>query len=197
MRRWLLAGIALLLAACASDDRPPVVVLTTDAGVIEIEMAVTAAPLTAANFLRLAGEGHFDGAAFYRVVRPDNDNGDPVISIVQGGRQNAPQVFPPIPHESTAQTGLRHVDGAVSMARLFPGTASSEFFVCIGDQPALDHGGTRNADGEGFAVFARVVVGMHVVRAIHATPDEALVGDGYLAGQVLSQPVRINSVRVK
>ncbi|MEM1174096.1 MAG: peptidylprolyl isomerase [Pseudomonadota bacterium] len=197
MMRLLLIVPALALAACATEKEPPVLVMTTDAGVIEIEMAVMEAPLSAANFLRLADGGHLDGAGFYRVVRPENDNGEPVISVVQGGIQDAPQPFPPIPHESTDQTGLRHIDGAISMARLEPGSASTEFFICIGDQPALDFGGERNADGQGFAVFGRVVAGMEVVRAIHATPADQLGGSAYVAGQILADPVRITSVSIQ
>jgi peptidyl-prolyl cis-trans isomerase A (cyclophilin A) len=71
--------------------------------------------------------------------------------------------LPPIAHETTRQTGLRHLDGTVSMARAQPGTANSEFFVCVGDQPALDFGGGRQPDGQGFAAFGRVVEGMDVI----------------------------------
>ena len=83
------------------------------------------------------------------------------------------------------------------MARLGPGTASTEFFICVGAQPSLDFGGARNADGQGFAVFGRVVSGMDVVRAIHSTPDEQLSGNEYMAGQILAEPIRIRSVRLK
>lgn len=197
MKRILLFSLALFVSACSTEPKPPVLIMSTDAGDIEIEMAVMEAPLTASNFIRLAEGGHLDGAGFYRVVRPDNDNGEPVISVIQGGVQDGPQPFPPIPHESTEDTGLAHVDGAISMARMGPGTATTEFFISIGDQPALDFGNYRNPDGLGFAVFGRVVKGMDVVRAIHATPDEQLSGNDYVAGQILAEPVKINSVRLK
>ncbi len=171
--------------------------MSTDAGDIEIEMAVMEAPLTASNFIRLAEGGHLDQSGFYRVVRPDNDNGEPVISVIQGGVQNGPRPFPDIPHETTEQTGLKHLDGTISMARGAPGSASTEFFICVGDQPALDFGNTRNPDGLGFAAFGRVIKGMDVVRAIHSTPAEQLTGTEYVAGQVLAEPVKINSVRLK
>ncbi len=197
MKRTVLSMLALLVSACSTEPKPPVLVMSTDAGDIEIEMAVMEAPLTASNFIRLAEGGHLDGAGFYRVVRPDNDNGEPVISVIQGGVQDGLQPFPPIPHEHTEQTGLSHVDGAISMARMGPGTASTEFFISIGDQPALDFGNYRNPDGLGFAVFGKVVRGMDVVRAIHSTPDEQLGGRDYTAGQVLVEPVTIRSVRLK
>ena len=67
-------------------------------------------------------------------------------------------------------TGIKHLDGTISMARYTPGTATSEFFICVNDQPSLDHGGDRNPDNEGFAAFGRVIEGMEVVRAIHLSP---------------------------
>ena len=79
-------------------------------------------------------------------------------------------MLPPIPHETTQQTGLRHADGTLSMARNEPGTASSEFFICVGDQPELDFGGKRNPDGAGFAAFGKVLAGLDVVRKIHQSP---------------------------
>ena len=72
------------------------------------------------------------------------------------------------------------------MARDGPDTATSDFFICIGDQPSLDQGGLRNPDGQGFAAFGRVVSGMDVVRAIQASPAD---------GQHLTPPVTIRSVR--
>ncbi|MGZ5499056.1 MAG: peptidylprolyl isomerase, partial [Candidatus Aminicenantales bacterium] len=94
--------------------------------------------------------------------------------------------FPPIAHETTARTGLRHVDGAISMARDKPGTAASSFFICINAQPELDFGGRRNPDGQGFAAFGRVLQGMDVVRVLQALPAR---------GQQLTPPVKIISVR--
>lgn len=170
------------------------VVVETTLGVIEIDVYTDRAPLTAANFLRYVDGGHYDGTGFYRTVSPENDNGDPVISVIQGGRGNLASLFPPIDHETTEQTGLTHVDGTISMARGEAGTATSEFFVCIGDQPALDFGATRNPDGQGFAAFGRVVSGMDVVRAIHATPANAATDDEYVRGQIFEEPIEIVSV---
>jgi peptidyl-prolyl cis-trans isomerase A (cyclophilin A) len=100
--------------------------------------------------------------------------------------------LPPVAPETTAQTGRRHVDGTVSLARAEPGTGSAQyFFICIGDQPALDFGGTRNPDGQGFAAFGRVVRGMDVVRRIHALPADGEADSEYMRGQMLTEPVRI------
>lgn len=127
------------------------------------------APITGRNFLRYV-DGHFyDGGQFFRTVREDNQATDPVhIAVVQAAANpaRAHDQFPPIPLERTTATGLHHLDGTVSMARNVPNSATSSFFICIGDQPALDYGGARNRDGQGFAAFGRVLEGMDVVRAI-------------------------------
>ena len=124
---------------------------------------------------------------FYRVVRQDNQPDKKVkIEVVQGGLggESSEKELPPIAHETTNRTGVLHKDGTLSMARAEPGTASSEFFICVGDQPELDFGGKRNPDGQGFAAFGKVVKGMDVVRRIQSLPDEK---------QILKEPVRITS----
>lgn len=200
MRSFLLpacAGVlAVMAAACTEEDEAGVhVVMETALGAIVIEVHADEAPVSAANFLRLVDGGHLDGGAFYRVVSPANDNGSPPISVIQGGLGDAPAPFEPIAHETTRETGLAHVDGTLSMARAEVGTAGSEFFICLGDQPALDFGGARNPDGQGFAAFGRVVAGMDVVRAIHAAPANAPTEVEYVRGQILEEPVSIVSVR--
>jgi peptidyl-prolyl cis-trans isomerase A (cyclophilin A) len=161
------------------------VLIETEVGDIVVEVFVDAAPATAANFLRYVDEGRFAGAFFYRVVTLANQPDDSVkIEVIQGGlgfdEHESP--LPLIPHETTAETGVLHTDGAISMARNEPGSASSEFFICVGDQPELDFGGRRNPDGQGFAAFGRVVDGMEVVRAIQRQPAD---------GQMLLEVVRV------
>lgn len=190
----LLPLLFLLICSAACADTVNVL-MTTSLGDIEMEIDPDAAPITATNFLRLVDGRHLDGGKFYRAVSPENDNGQPVISVIQGGLGDAESPFPPIAHETTADTGLLHVDGALSMARAEVGSASTEIFICIGDQPALDFGAARNPDGQGFAVFGRVVGGMKVVRAIHAQPADAPTESAYVAGQILEEPVVIVSVR--
>jgi peptidyl-prolyl cis-trans isomerase A (cyclophilin A) len=105
-------------------------------------------------------------------------------------------MLPPIAHETTAATGLSHVDGAVSIARAEPGTGSAgAFFICVGDNPSLDFGGMRNPDQQGFAVFGQVVEGMDVVRAIQQLPADQPTDNEYLKGQLLGEPVKILSAR--
>lgn len=183
-------GAALLLtlpAACAPGVTLPRVLLTTAQGDIEIEVDTVHAPVTASNFLRYVDAGAYEGGAFFRTVRADNQPQDSIrIAVIQAAAGPDRPAFPAIPLEPTSETGLRHVAGTVSMARAGPHTATSSFFITIGDQPALDFGGMRNPDGQGFGAFGRVVRGMDVVRAIQVAPAQA---------QQLVEPVLITGAR--
>ena len=199
VRRGLFVLIVSLLSFSASatgtDTRNVLVRMTTNLGLVDIEINVAAAPISANNFLRLVDGGHMDGTAFYRTVSPENDNGSPKISVIQGGNESGDSPFGPIAHESTEDTGLLHLNGAISMARGDVGTASTEFFICIGAQPALDFGEQRNPDGQGFAVFGYVVSGMDVVQAIYQQPADAPTESAYMKGQIFEEPVKIISIR--
>lgn len=165
------------------------VLLKTALGDIEIEVDTGRAAATAANFLRYVDAGRYDSGRFHRTVKPDNQPDKKVkIEVIQGGvaAEFQKQDWAPIALERTSVTGLRHTDGTISMARDGPDTATSDFFICIGNQPELDFGGARNPDGQGFAAFGRVVRGMDVVRKIQQAPAEA---------QRLTPPVRIVSIR--
>ena len=188
----LLAGPLPVTALAAEPVRA---VLETTLGNIEVEVFVDQAPESAGSFLRFLDAGDYNGGGFYRVVRPDNDNGTPAISVIQGGviRSGADAGSEGVPHETTEQTGITHTDGALSLARSTPGTGSgAAFFICIGAQPSLDFGGARNPDGQGFAAFGRVVTGMEIVRAINGLRDTQKVDDPYVRNQILRQPVRID-----
>jgi peptidyl-prolyl cis-trans isomerase A (cyclophilin A) len=138
-------------------------------------------------------KGLLVGAQFYRSVHPENDRNPTKISVLQGGFVDRAKRPPPIAHETTRQTGLRHLDGTLSVSRLEPGTGSAgAFFICIGKQPELDFGGHRNSDGQGFAAFGQVTHGMPLVRAIWSQPTEGT--DGSMAAQMLAQPVEILSI---
>ena len=149
--------------------------IETDSGKIIAELYPDKAPITCANFIRYIENNKFEGANFYRVVRMDNQpNNDIKIEVIQGGLgfdvEESP--YPSIIHETTELTGLKHMDGTISMARAEPGTASSEFFICIGNQPELDFGGKRNPDGQGFAAFGKVTEGMDIVKKIQNMPAD-------------------------
>jgi peptidyl-prolyl cis-trans isomerase A (cyclophilin A) len=168
---------------------PVIVTLRTEIGEIVLEVDTVRAPVTAANFLRYVEAGRYAGGRFHRTVRLDNQPGkSALIEVVQAGvkAELVASDYAPIPLERTSKTGLRHRDGTLSMARDGADTATSDFFICIGDQPSLDFGGKRNPDGQGFAAFGRVLHGMDVVRRIQAAPSE---------GQMLTPPIQILSAR--
>lgn len=172
-----------------TENQLPVVEIETPLGVITVEIDARAAPRTAANFLSYVDAGAYDGGRFYRTVTPHNQPDDTIkITVIQGGvSETYPRdAMTPLPLERTSETGLRHRDGTISMARRAPDSATSEFFICVGDQPELDAGGRRNPDGQGFAAFGRVTRGMDVVRAINAAPQE---------DQSLTPPVPIITIR--
>ena len=168
------------------------VMLETDAGNIELALYPEVAPRSAGSFLDHLDQGLYDGGAFYRVVRTDNDNGSPVIEVIQGGVTGPAQGLPPVQHETTGQTGITHLDGTVSLGRTEPGTASgAAFFITIGEHPSLDFGGMRNSDGLGFAAFGRVTSGKDTVRRIHRQESTAPADNAYIEGQMLNEPVTI------
>jgi peptidyl-prolyl cis-trans isomerase A (cyclophilin A) len=192
-----LSLILLSFSVLAGTDEETVrVTMMTSQGDIEIDLYLDKAPITVENFLRLIEGEHLDGGSFYRVVTYENDNGNPKIEVIQGGlgdERESP--FASIDHDTTEQTGILHKDGVISMARGDVGTASSEFFICLGEQPGLDFGNSRNPDMQGFAAFGQVVNGMDVVRHIHQLPADAPSDSDYTKGQILTEPVRILSVR--
>jgi len=151
----------------------PKVLIQTSLGDIIVEVYEAKAPITSRNFFRHIYRGLYNGTTFFRTVTLDNQpNNEVKIEVIQGGMVAKEKRLPSIEHEPTYKTGLKHIDGAVSMARGAPGTASSSFFICIGDQLELDYGGLRNPDEQGFAVFGQVVEGMDVVRNIYMQPCE-------------------------
>lgn len=165
-------------------DKPHVVIETT-MGDIEVELDTKAAPVTVRNFLHYVEERFYNNGRFFRAVTLANQPDDKVkIQVIQveADQARAKEFAPPIPLERTSATGLRHLDGTLSMARAGPDTAQDSFSICVGDQPELDFGGKRNPDGQGFAAFGRVIRGMEVVRKIQAGPAE---------GQQLRPPVLI------
>jgi peptidyl-prolyl cis-trans isomerase A (cyclophilin A) len=198
-RRHALGGAAALFvsAAHAGEDRRRVRLILKD-GAIDIDLDVRHAPLSSAAFLRCVDAKAYDGGAITRTVRADNDHGATRIDVIQGGTRPGTGPFPTVAHETTRQTGLRHLDGTISLPRDKVGTATgAEFFICIGEQPSLDFGGGRNADGQGFAAFGRVVSGMDLVRTVWRMDAGGPSPDAYTAGQMLRRPALIVSARAE
>ena len=187
----LLALAGPVLAQSPAAPAAPVrIVLTTSAGAITLELDQARAPVTTANFLRYVDQRKWDGVDFYRTMRMGENSG-----LVQGGIRDARLLNPPIAHEPTAQTGLAHIDGAISMARVGPGTARADFFITIGAVPGFDAGPQAGGDQLGFAVFGRVVVGMDVIRRIWTSPTSPTEGEGVMRGQMLQPRIRILTAR--
>ncbi|HVS97009.1 MAG TPA: peptidylprolyl isomerase [Puia sp.] len=171
-------ALAASTSGCRSSSNPdaPHVVIRTPAGDIEVEVYLRKAPKTAGAFLSYVDSGFYRNASFYRVLNAENQpTGAGQSKLIQGGiwkTDHARAVrMPGVPHETTNQTHLLHRDGTISLARGAPGTGTTEFFICIGDQPGFDFGGENNPDGQGYAAFGKVVRGMEVVRSIYESPE--------------------------
>lgn len=167
-------GLTALFLSCSSKNKNgnPHVEIVTKVGDIELELYPKQAPQTVAAFLSYVDSGLYKSSSFYRVLNDDNQPMDASkTELIQGGIwQTNPDklaTLKGIPHESTARTGIKHLNGTISLAREAPGTASSEFFICVGNQPGYDSGGVNNPDHLGYAAFGRVVKGMDVVLQIY------------------------------
>jgi peptidyl-prolyl cis-trans isomerase A (cyclophilin A) len=191
MRSAFLYLFVLFFAFACNSKQHPIVEMKTPLGNIELEIYQDKAPVTANHFLKNVDENIFNDACFYRVVRQDNQKHKTIkIEVIQGGlfHDSIVDQMPAIRHESTRETGILHTDGVISMARLEPGTASTEFFICVGDQPELDAGGKRNPDNAGFAAFGKVIKGMDIVKKIQQQKD---------SGQMLIERIPITSIKRK
>lgn len=186
-------GLMILLASCKgtpSHPDTPHVIIESQAGDIEVELYPKQAPETVAAFLSYVDSGYYKNSNFYRVLNEENQpTGSDASELIQGGiwrSDHAKAVsLPGVPHEPTSMTHILHKDGVVSLARLAPGTGSTEFFICIGDQPGFDYGGKNNPDGQGYAAFGKVVRGMDVVRLIYEMPED---------NQAFTPPVAIKNI---
>ena len=174
--RYLTVVIIFLFIACSSSNsKYPHVEIRTKFGDIEVELYPDKAPKSVAAFLSYVEAGYYKDASFYRVLNTGNQPSNaPKAELIHGGiwrKRNKPTV-PRIPHEPTNQTNILHTDGAISFARQEPGSAGTEFFICIGDQPGFDYGGDNNPDRQGYAAFGKVIKGMNVVMKIYSQPEE-------------------------
>jgi peptidyl-prolyl cis-trans isomerase A (cyclophilin A) len=185
---WLIATLVVAVTIPARGQQRTVsVLIQTQLGDMQVEVDTLKAPLTARNFLRYVDAGFYNGGQFHRTVKLDNQPHSKIlIEVIQAGinPENEQRSFPPLGLERTNVTGLLHKNGTISMARGEPNTATSDFFICIGDQPSLDFGGRRNPDRQGFAAFGQVTNGLEVAGKIQASPAE---------GQKLMPPIKIHA----
>jgi peptidyl-prolyl cis-trans isomerase A (cyclophilin A) len=192
MRVLLMLLLVFGLGSCShpSDPDKPHVIIETQLGDIEVELYPKQAPKTVGAFLSYVDSGFYKDGSFYRVLNEDNQpSGSGNVKLIQGGifvSNHAKEVtIPGIPHETTQQTHILHKDGTISMARTTPGTASTEFFICIGNQPGFDYGGENNSDGQGMAAFGRVIKGLDIVQLIYSQPS---------SGTAINPTVRIKRI---
>ncbi len=191
MKYLLVAILSLLLFSCTQETyNEPHVLIDSEYGEIELELYPDKAPATVAAFLSNVDAGVFNNSSFYRVIKNDNVPEEYNSGLIQGGvfktDRGGQAALKKIPHESPKQTGLTHTSGTVSMARTTPGSATSEFFICIGDQPQFDSSSGGNYDGLGYAAFGKVFKGMKVVRAIQNKKSN---------GESFETPIKIKSIK--
>lgn len=174
-RSLIVILLILVYAGCSESSKYPRVEIRTRQGDIVIELYPDKAPKTVAAFLSYVEKDLYNNASFYRVLNDENQPSNAAkANLIQGGlyRSKKRPELAGIPHETTKQSGILHKDGVVSLARLEPGTATAEFFICVGDQPGFDFGGANNADGQGYAAFGRVIKGLDIVRKIYNLPED-------------------------
>jgi peptidyl-prolyl cis-trans isomerase A (cyclophilin A) len=191
-RRLLAAAAALAAGPALAQPARTRVRLETEKGAIVVELADDRAPITVANFLHYVDTGRMDGAVFFRATQAP---GAPTVGFVQAGQKDPAKLFPPIAHESTLVTGLKHLDGTLSMARFAPGTATSDFTIMCGDAPHMDADPSLPGDNAGYAAFGQVVEGMDVVHAILASPTGGAAQNPVMQGQILDPPIKIVRAR--
>lgn len=181
----LAAALAVVLAPAATfaAPRPVDVAIQTTMGTIVVRLDPARAPNTTKNFLHYVDLGTYNGATFYRSVSKTREP-QSHIEVIQGGLnpQESDPMIKPIALEPTTKTGLHNLDGTIAMARTNdPDSATTEFFIDIGDDRFLDAGG---ATGQGYAAFGKVIRGMDVVRKIQHLPVSG-------SPEMLSPPVKI------
>lgn len=193
MSRAFFFYLLCMLLGCKAPNKYPVILIDTQMGSFEVELYTDKAPITVAAFIKHVEQHIYDNGSFYRVLSEENQPmGAAEATLIQGGiwkkvKNNAWQLST-IAHEPTSKTGLLHKNGTISMAREAPGTASTEFFICIDDQPGFDEGGMNNADGKGYAAFGKVIKGMDVVRKIYKQPE---------TNQRFTPTIPIHQIRIK
>jgi len=185
---FLLLIIASLYS-CSTNYKNPHVRIETRQGDIELELYPDQAPQSVAAFLSYVDSGFYKNASFYRVLNTGNQSMDAAkAELIQGGlyRSKIRPNLKGIPHETTDKTKILHKNGTVSLARVEPGSATTEFFICVGDQPGFDYGGENNPDKQGYAAFGKVVKGMDVVMKIYSRNE---------SGQYFDPPIDIYNIK--
>jgi peptidyl-prolyl cis-trans isomerase A (cyclophilin A) len=188
MKNILFSSLFIVVFSSFVFAKNPIIIIKTEVGAIELELYQNKAPITVTNFLKHVDKDDFKNSHFYRVVTNNNQANNPIkIQVIQGGMYCKCDIerISCIKHETTKETGILHKKGVISMARNEPGSANTEFFICVEDEPELDFKGNRNPDLAGFAAFGKVIKGMKIVKKIHQLPEKE---------QMLKPKVKIISI---
>lgn len=189
MKQYLTIIFVLIFASCSQKKYDhPRILITTQYGDIEAELYPDKAPKSVAAFISYIDSGYYKNTTFYRVLKDDELPNDNNTGLIQGGLWPKKKNLPGIPHESTRQTRLTHENGTLSLARLEAGSATTEFFICIGEKQQLDAGGSGTPDSLGYAAFGKVIKGMKIVRKIQ---NQSSTGDHF------DQPVTIRNIELE
>ncbi len=191
MKKLVILSCIIFLLSCKKKYDNPHILISTQFGEMEAELYASKAPKSVATFLQFVNEHLYDNSTFYRVLKEGNQPTSAFkTEIIQGGIWNTDNAKalkqPLIPHETTRQTGVTHKNGTLSLARTEPGTASTEFFICVGDQPLYDYGGNTNLDRQGYAAFGKIIKGLDILHKIHHQPEN---------GEDFYPPVPIFSIK--
>jgi len=146
------------------------IIFNSALGEFEIALDTDRAPVTCSYFSELIRNGTLEDSQIFRIVAASNhESNDPCpIHVVQiGSRQGISADKQQVRHEGTNLTGISHKKWTVSAARIGAGELYGSFFICMRDEPALDHGGMRQTDGQGFAAFGQVVSGFETVERLY------------------------------
>jgi peptidyl-prolyl cis-trans isomerase A (cyclophilin A) len=194
MKRTIYFITLMCFLACGNPKyKNPHIRISTNYGDIEAELYPDKSPKTVSAFLRYIDSGIYTNSSFYRVLFSEGANTATNTGIIQGGTwpsNNGKYPFiKNIPHEPTSISGLSHIDGSLSLARTDTGTASTEFFICIGNQNEFDFGGSAPVDGQGFAAFGVVTEGMNIVREIQEKPKSG--NDGFAEKIIIYKIARL------
>lgn len=185
---WKSVVILSAAASAPTASANPLVDMKTNLGTIRLELYPAEAPKTVANFLQYVRDGHYDGTIFHRVIDG--------FMIQGGGFDRAYHQKPtraPIPNEAEAgvKAGLKNALGTIAMARTSdPNSATAQFFINVANNEFLNWGDPRG-DGNGYAVFGKVVSGMDVVTKIAETPTGR---GGPFGSDVPREPIVIESM---
>ena len=181
----LLACVALTGVAGAATPKNPTVRLTTNSGVIELELFRDKAPATVDNFLHYVKSGHYNGTIFHRVIKGFMIQGGGYVYTMQEKPTRAPI-------QNEADNGLKNITGTIAMARTpDPHSATSQFFINTVDNVSLDYY-AKSAQGWGYAVFGKVTRGMEVVRKIENAATRQL---GYFQN-VPAKPIVVEKAEI-